>query len=140
MPRADKDGLVAAFEIMIMNPAVENLVRKNETFKIKSVLQTHKQQGMVLLDDYLWDLYKAGKISKESMLLKSQEPKEIQRKLDFDELGGPGAAGGGAPAAPPPAPGGGAGPTAPASGAPAAAQGGNAAARPSSIFTRKKEG
>ncbi len=135
MPRADKPGLVAAFEVMIMTPAVENLIRKNETFKIKSTLQTSKGQGMVLLDDSLWDLYKSGKISKESMLQKSQEPKEIQRKLDFDELGGAG----GVPAAPAPAAGAApnaAAPTAPSSPAPPA----GGAAKPPSIFSRKKEG
>jgi len=96
MPRLDKPGLIAGFEIMIMTPAVENLVRKNETFKIKSTLQTSKNLGMVQLDDYLWERFKEGKISKESMLQKSQEPKEIQRKLDFEALGG---AGGQPPAA-----------------------------------------
>jgi twitching motility protein PilT len=131
MGRADKEGLVAGFEIMIMNSAIENLIRKNETFKIKSTLQTHKSHGMVLLDEYLWDLYKAGKISKESMLLKSQDPKEVQRRLDFDDLGG--AAPPAAAAPPGPAPAGPGGQPPAASGAPAPAAG----ARPASIFQRK---
>jgi twitching motility protein PilT len=135
MGRADKPGLIAAFEVMIMTPAIENLIRKNETFKIRSTLQTSRNQGMVLLDDYLWDLYKAGKISKESMLQKSQEPKEVQRKLDFDELGGqPPAAGGPAPGGPGP---GGSGPPPVPGPAQGAAPGG---AKPPSIFSRKKEG
>jgi twitching motility protein PilT len=124
MPRADKAGLIAGFEIMIMTPAIENLVRKNETFKIKSTLQTSKNLGMVQLDDYLWDRYKEGKISKESMLQKSQEPKEIQRKLDFEALGGKGE--------PPPA--------APPAGSPAPAPSGPAPTGKGSIFDRKKEG
>ena len=98
MGRADKDGLIAGFEVMIMNSAIENLIRKNETFKIRSVLQTHKNAGMVMLDENLWDLYKAGKISAETMLLKSQDPKEIQRKIDFDDLGGGASSGSGASA------------------------------------------
>jgi len=125
MPRADRAGLIAGFEIMIMTPAIENLIRKNETFKIKSTLQTSKTLGMVQLDDYLWDRYKEGKISKESMLLKSQEPKEIQRKLDFEALGGQGS---------PPATVPGAAPAAPAPAAPAPPAG------KSSIFDRKKDG
>ena len=125
MPRKDQPGLVAGFEIMLMNSAIENLIRKNETFKIKSVLQTHKNAGMVQLDDNLWDLYKAGKISKESMILKCADGKEIQRKLDFDGLSGDGGAAGSAPpsGSPPPSP-------APTPAAPAAS-------RPSSIFNRK---
>ncbi len=98
MPRDDKDGLIAGFEIMIMTAAIENHIRKNETFKIKSSLQTSKGQGMVLLDDCLWDLYKAGKISKESLKLKCQDSKEIEQKLDYADLssglGGGASAGG----------------------------------------------
>ena len=145
MPRADKPGLVAAFEVMIMTPAIENLIRKNETFKIKSTLQTARNLGMVMLDDYLWELYKAGKISKESLLQKSQEPKEVQRKLDFEALGAAGQPPGSAPpaAGAPPGP---ASPGGPAPGAapPAGGSAGGAAgapgSKPPSIFNRKKEG
>ncbi len=144
MPRADKDGLIAGFEIMIMTSAIENLVRKNETFKIKSTLQTSKHLGMVQLDDYLWDRYKEGKISKESMLMKAQDPKEVQRKLDFDALGGPGGEKGPPPAGP--TPNGGSAPG-PSGGAPqgggqgGSGQGGQGGPpRPASIFSRRKEG
>jgi twitching motility protein PilT len=133
MPRADKPGLIAGFEVMIMTPAIENLIRKNETFKIKSTLQTARNMGMVQLDDYLWDRYKEGKITKESLLQKCVEPKEMQRKLDFEELGGAAGAAAAQPAA------GGSPPAAAAPGAPAAGAA-NAQARPASIFSRKKEG
>jgi twitching motility protein PilT len=46
MPRADGQGVVAAFEIMIMTPAIENHIRKKETFKIPSTIQTSRQLGM----------------------------------------------------------------------------------------------
>jgi twitching motility protein PilT len=141
MPRLDKPGLVAGFEVMIMTPAIENLVRKNETFKIKSTLQTSRNLGMVQLDDHLWELYKKGQISKESLLMKSQEPKEIQRKIDFEDLGGtapnnPTGSSPGPGPGPGPAPGGPAGAAPPAGGPP----GGGQPGKPSSIFSRKKEG
>jgi len=114
MPREDQPGLVAAFEVMFMTPAIENHIRKNETFKIKSTLQTHKGHGMVLLDESLWTLYKAGRIGETALLEKCQDPKELQRKLDFDELdggdgGGEGAGGEGAGGGTPPKSGGDAG-------------------------------
>ena len=40
-------GRVAAFEVMLNNPAIENHIRKNETFKIPSVIQTSRRQGMI---------------------------------------------------------------------------------------------
>ncbi len=45
MPRADGKGVVAGFEVMIMTPAIENHIRKKETFKIHSTIQTSRQPG-----------------------------------------------------------------------------------------------
>jgi len=81
MPRADKPGLIAAFEFMLMTSAIENHIRKNETFKIFSSIQTSKNLGMQLLDDHLFELYKAGKINEEQMFLKAQNPKDIKMKM-----------------------------------------------------------
>ncbi len=66
MPRADGKGRVAAFEILITTSAVENHIRKNETFKIASVIQTSRKRGMVRLDDALLDLFQGGVITKET--------------------------------------------------------------------------
>jgi twitching motility protein PilT len=79
LPRSDKPGMVAAFEIMFNTPAIQNLIRKNETFKIFSELQTGKRRGMQLLDDHLFDLFKGGAIAEETtiaMALKSAEMRE----------------------------------------------------------------
>jgi twitching motility protein PilT len=81
LPRSDKPGRVAAFELMIMTPAVENHIRKNETFKIPSAIQTSRRMGMILLDDYLLDLFKAGKIDRETALRAAQMPKDLETKL-----------------------------------------------------------
>ncbi len=77
MPRADKSGLVAGFEVMTTTPAIENHIRKNETYKITSVIQTSKNLGMVLLDDYLLDLHKKGQISRDVMLEKAQNASDL---------------------------------------------------------------
>jgi twitching motility protein PilT len=81
MPRADKDGLVAAFEVMTMTPGIENHIRKNETFKIPSAIQTGRSRGMFLLDDHLMDLYEEGKIDQGQLLSKCQDPRSIREKL-----------------------------------------------------------
>jgi twitching motility protein PilT len=82
MPRADKPGVIAAFEVMIMNPAIENHIRKAETFKIPSTIQTSKNQGMFLLDDHLLQLVREGKIAKETALLRAQSPRVMEQKLE----------------------------------------------------------
>lgn len=81
LPRSDKPGRVAAFEVMYMTPAIENHIRKNETFKIHSAIQTSKKQGMVLMDDQLYELFQAGKITIQEVMSKAQNPKEIEERL-----------------------------------------------------------
>ncbi len=68
MPRADNSGRIAAFEVMVMTPGIENHIRKNETFKIPSAIQTGRSRGMSLLDDHLFELYEKGAISREQVL------------------------------------------------------------------------
>src|SRR5882672_603677 len=55
LPRIPK-GMVAAYEFMVITPAISNLIRENKTFRIDSMIQTGKKYGMQLLDDHLWDL------------------------------------------------------------------------------------
>ena len=81
MPRADGKGVVAAFEVMMMTPAIENHIRKKETFKITSTIQTSRQLGMHLLDDHLWELYTQGVIEQTTLLSNCQTPRAIKEKL-----------------------------------------------------------
>ena len=53
IPRLDGRGRVAAFELMITNPAISNLIRENKTPQIVSVMQTQRGEGMICFDDYL---------------------------------------------------------------------------------------
>jgi len=84
MPRADGKGMVAGFEVMVMTPGIENHIRKNETFKIPSAIQTGRNRGMILLDDHLVELYEAGTIDQKQTLLKSQNPRQMRERLGID--------------------------------------------------------
>jgi len=84
MPRADGKGMVAAFEIMVMTPGIENHIRKNETFKIPSAIQTGRNRGMMLLDDHLMELYESGIIDQKQALLKCQDPRGMRERLGLD--------------------------------------------------------
>ena len=83
LPRKDRSGQLAGFEIMIMTPAIENHIRKNETFKITSTIQTSGQIGMFLLDDHLLRLVKDGKIDENSAIEKAQNAKELREKIQI---------------------------------------------------------
>ncbi|NLX04401.1 MAG: type IV pilus twitching motility protein PilT [Phycisphaerae bacterium] len=81
LPRSTS-GRVAAFEFMVITPAIANLIRENKVFRIDSSIQTGKKYGMQLLDDHLWQLFESGIVKAEEMLDKSKNPGELKRKLD----------------------------------------------------------
>ncbi|MCI0342454.1 MAG: type IV pilus twitching motility protein PilT [Planctomycetales bacterium] len=87
VPRTDGEGRVAAFEIMIMNPAIENLIRENKTFRIDSTIQTSRREGMVLLDDSLFDLFLQRKVSGQAILEKAVRPEDLVGKIREREAG-----------------------------------------------------
>jgi twitching motility protein PilT len=80
IPSAD-GGRVAAFEVMLNSPAIENHIRKTETFKIPSVIQTSRRQGMVLMDDFLLELYREGRITKQIALERSFDKKSLASRM-----------------------------------------------------------
>ena len=81
MPRKDKSGRVAAFEIMIATPSIRSLIRENKTFRITSDLQTGAIWGMQTLDSHLLDLWREGKISYEELVTKAQDTEEIMQQI-----------------------------------------------------------
>ncbi len=81
LARTDKPGRVAAFEFLVVTPAIANLIRENKTFRIDSAIQTGRKFGMQLLDDHLWRLYEQGLISAEEMVDKGKDPGELTEKI-----------------------------------------------------------
>ena len=79
-PLVKKKGRVAAYEFMVVTPAIANLIRENKSYRIDSSIQTGKKLGMQLLDEHLWQLYDEGRISLEEMLDKSRQPGALQDK------------------------------------------------------------
>src|ERR1700730_13160807 len=62
------DGLIAAYEMMVVTPAIQNLIREDKVFNINSSIQTGRKYGMFLLDDHLTKLWRDGLIAKEEAL------------------------------------------------------------------------
>ena len=86
LPRIDKPGRVAIFEIMINTPSIAALIRDNKTFRINSDIQTGAKWGMVTLDGFLLDKYMQGMIAREEVITKAYDPITIQQKLQELEL------------------------------------------------------
>ncbi len=81
-PLATGRGRVAAYEFMVVTPAIANLIRENKTYRIDSSIQTGKKLGMQLLDEHLWRLYDSGRINLLEMLDKSRQPGALQDKAN----------------------------------------------------------
>lgn len=81
LPRADGKGRVAAFEVMVANPAVRNLVREGKIHQIDTTIQTGAKQGMQTMDSSLINLYVRGLISKDVALTQSIDHEEMKRSI-----------------------------------------------------------
>ena len=81
LPRCDTEGVVAAYEFLVITPAIANMIRENKTFRIDSAIQTGKKFGMQLLDDHLLDLYRSGKVSAEDAVDKARHPADLAERM-----------------------------------------------------------
>ena len=63
--RIDKKGRMAVLEVLVVTPAVSNLIREGKTFQIPSAIQTGKKYGMQSLDDAILIALEAKKVSPE---------------------------------------------------------------------------
>lgn len=74
-------GMIPAYELLINNTAVANLIRENRIHEINSVIETSSEQGMIDLNRTLSELVKAGDITVENAYLFSQNSKGLERLL-----------------------------------------------------------
>ncbi len=81
------EGVIAAYEMMIVTSAIANLIRENKTYRIDSSIQTGAKDGMFLLDDNLFKLWREGLVDKEEALLKSAKPLELADRIRQAEEG-----------------------------------------------------
>ncbi len=86
IPRIPK-GMIAAYEFMVVTPAISNLIRENKTYRIDSAIQTGKKFGMQLLDEHLYNLYEEGVIGAEDTIEKSRNAGAMQDKIDTHRRG-----------------------------------------------------
>ncbi|MDP2593595.1 MAG: PilT/PilU family type 4a pilus ATPase [bacterium] len=74
-------GLIPAYELLISNNAVANLVREKRSHEIDTVIETSLDKGMISLDRSLADLVRRGEITSENAYLYSLNPKLLDRLL-----------------------------------------------------------
>ena len=87
MPRKGTTGRMAAYEFLLVTPAICNLIRENKTYRIDSSIQTGKKYGMQLLDEHLWNLYDKEIVAGDECLEKARFPADFQAKMDAKARG-----------------------------------------------------
>jgi len=81
IPKADGSGRVAAFEILLANDAVRNLIREGKTYQIDNTIATNLKAGMCSLDYYLAELVKKNLITRDMALTKCRNIEDFRRYL-----------------------------------------------------------
>ena len=81
VPRADGSGRVAAVEVMLGNPAVKSLIREGKIYQLPNVIRTHREMGMISLDEALVGLYLKGVITGESVLNVCNDRQEVEKLI-----------------------------------------------------------
>ena len=74
-------GRVAAYETLLVTPAIANLIRENKTFRINSAIQTGAKFGMQLMDDALFDLWKREICIVEEVLTRAHRPDDLAKRI-----------------------------------------------------------
>ena len=80
-PRADGSGRIAAVEIMLGNPAVKSLIREGKLYQLPNVIRTHRDIGMISLDEALVSLYLKGTITGETVLDFCNDRQEVEKLI-----------------------------------------------------------
>jgi len=74
-------GMVPAYELLINNNAVANLIREKRTFEIDTVIETGSEHGMIDMNRTLADLVRRGEITPENAYIHSFRPEMLERLI-----------------------------------------------------------
>ena len=76
------DGTVApVFEVMMVNPAIRNMIRESKIHQIENVVSSSQSEGMISMDASLMALFQEGRITRQDAIMYSISPELMERKL-----------------------------------------------------------
>jgi twitching motility protein PilT len=80
LPAADRTRRILAYEMIVANNAVRNLIRENQVHQLENTIQTGRKEGMTLMDNCLYDLYCKCLITYDTALSRARHPEHIIRQ------------------------------------------------------------
>ena len=81
VPKASGKGRLVAVEIMLANSAVRNLIREGKIYQLPNVIRTHREIGMITLDEALADLYLKQVITGDTLLAFCNDRMEVEKMI-----------------------------------------------------------
>jgi len=79
LPAADRTRRVLAYELLVATGAVRNMIRENQMHQLENTIQTGRKEGMMLMDNCLYDLYCKCLISYDTAVSRARHPDHIRR-------------------------------------------------------------
>lgn len=77
------DGqIVPVFEIMVLNPAIRNLIREGKTHQIDSIIYTSTNENMIAMDNSIYKLYANGIIDRKTALANASNPDMMAKRIN----------------------------------------------------------
>src|ERR1017187_6432001 len=80
LPAADRTKRVLAYELLIANGAVRNLIREGQLHQLENMIQPGRKDGMMLMDNCLYDLYCKCLITYDTAVSRAGHPDRISQK------------------------------------------------------------
>ncbi len=77
LPSADRTRRMLAYELLVATTAVRNLIRENQLHNLENTIQTGRKEGMVLMDNCLYDLYCKCAITYDTAMSRARHPERI---------------------------------------------------------------
>jgi twitching motility protein PilT len=77
LPAADRTRRVLAYELLVANGAVRNLIREHQLHQLENMIQTGRKDGMMLMDNCLYDLYCKCLITYDTAVSRAKHPDRI---------------------------------------------------------------
>lgn len=80
LPAVDRNSRVLAYELLVANGAVRNLIRENNKHMLETIIQTGGKDGMMLMDACIYDLYCRALITYDTALSRARNPERMAKK------------------------------------------------------------
>lgn len=81
LPRSDVHGRIAAYEVLIANQEVRNLIRDNKNHQIPGIIANSRKAGMQTMDDAIMDIYMRSRIAVDTAISYAHDPENMEKKV-----------------------------------------------------------